>query len=339
MRDDALSPVIAAMLILAVVVTAFSIYHAQVLPEMKEEAEIAHIQEVEAAFLAMSADISYTVGEKRDLLLKETVPLGGGDIITDPLRSGASLSVTPADGWLLDVTLKNNEIAVYSANSSLCRIAFIPSGNFWEDQGYAWDGGVLNVTAGSRETPLEFVTMTQARAGTGDLARLFGTVSGQDSTTNTTYQVVTNVRLEGSKIVYDNETIIIQGNDQGNCSALAIDLAGVLPGKDRFIGGNGIATISIAAATGERTYDANTVTFLVSNETMSLNTTALWEKIRQSLQDINDRYQNAEAIFNEEATAPDGTSCREAVLSFYNGTMPQELPVLLRESRVRISVC
>ena len=59
MKDDGVAPVIAVMLILAVAVTFLAVFNGIYIPSLKQSAEIDHIQNVEAAFLKFSSDITY----------------------------------------------------------------------------------------------------------------------------------------------------------------------------------------------------------------------------------------------------------------------------------------
>ena len=94
MRDDALAPVIAVMLILAAIVTFLSIWNAVYVPAMKQSGEVGHLQNVESAFQHFSADIDYAVSSHQDhISFSEPVQLGGGDIMVNLLKSSGTLSV------------------------------------------------------------------------------------------------------------------------------------------------------------------------------------------------------------------------------------------------------
>ena len=68
MKDDALAPVIAVMLILAAIVTFLSIYNAIYIPSMKESSEVEHLQNVESAFQHFSSDIDYAASSHQNHL-------------------------------------------------------------------------------------------------------------------------------------------------------------------------------------------------------------------------------------------------------------------------------
>ena len=74
MRDDAIAPVIAAMLILAALVTFFSIWNAVYVPSMKESSEVGHLENVESAFQHFSSDIDYAASSyQNNLIFSEPV--------------------------------------------------------------------------------------------------------------------------------------------------------------------------------------------------------------------------------------------------------------------------
>lgn len=102
MKEDAVSPVIAAMLILAVVVTFFAAWHAYYVPSMKAQSEISHIREVETGFLRFSSDIETAASLKKGMRFSGSIPLGGGDFVFDPVKSGGELKIWNAspNGYL-----------------------------------------------------------------------------------------------------------------------------------------------------------------------------------------------------------------------------------------------
>ncbi|WP_062397620.1 hypothetical protein [Methanogenium cariaci] len=77
--EEAVAPVVAVMLVLAVVVTFLAVYNASIVPSLKAEAEVMHIGgDVEESFLRFAADIDSAAGMKRPVQLSESLVLGGG---------------------------------------------------------------------------------------------------------------------------------------------------------------------------------------------------------------------------------------------------------------------
>lgn len=163
MKEDAVSAVVAAMLILAVIVTFFAAWNAWYIPSMKAQAEISHIGNVEAGILKFSSDIEAAASLKRDMRLSEPVPLGGGDVLFDPVRSGGELKVrNGTEGYLRTSVSNGSPVMETTGRVYLSSFSYQPVNNFWQDQGYTWSSGIVNVTSGSVATPLRTTTMDTA---------------------------------------------------------------------------------------------------------------------------------------------------------------------------------
>ncbi|MFA4861873.1 hypothetical protein [Methanoregula sp.] len=159
MRDEAVAPVVAAMLILAVIVTAFSAWNAIVIPSMKEQAEMVHLQGVEESFARFSSDVDAAASMKRDMKLSVHMPLGGGDTVVNSLKSGGTLRALTEDDGYMEVGITYAGGTTETALFRLANYSYRPVGNFWQDQGYDWSYGYINVTKGSITTPLEYADM------------------------------------------------------------------------------------------------------------------------------------------------------------------------------------
>ena len=183
MRDDAVAPVIAIMLILAVIVTFYSVWNAVVIPSMKQSSEVEHLQSVESSFQHFSSDIDRAVSLKQDhLVFSEPVQLGGGDVVVDPLRSSGSLYVQNELNPVYTLKI-NSEDGIATATGNLTNIFYEPLNNYWQNQGYRWQYGYINVSKDQRQTPLNYYNMSAIEnefAGSGPLqafADSFGTAN------------------------------------------------------------------------------------------------------------------------------------------------------------------
>jgi len=165
-NEDAVAPVVAGMLILAVVVTFFAAWNAYYVPAMKAQSEISHIREVETGFLKFSSDIETAASMKKNMKLSEPIPLGGGDFTFDPVKSGGELKIwnasplgTSTTGYFrFNWTNKSSTGPGNVQNFSLVKFSYNPVNNFWQEQGYGWSYGnvyVLN-TERNLSTPLQF---------------------------------------------------------------------------------------------------------------------------------------------------------------------------------------
>lgn len=204
MRDDAIAPIIAVMLILAAIVTFFSIWNAVYVPSMKESAEVGHLENVESAFEHFSSDLDYAASSyQNNLIFSEPVQLGGGDVMVNLLKSSGTLQVQNETDpiYTLDLTDgTGNTVAL--VNGTIVNFSYEPVSNFWQDQGYQWQYGYINVTKyGELSTPLEYYNMTDVEneiSTPGSLqtfAQSFGMVSATPNMTSQGYGNISSLDL------------------------------------------------------------------------------------------------------------------------------------------------
>jgi hypothetical protein len=92
-----------------------------------------------------------------NMKLSERIPLGGGDILYSSTKSGGTLTVQREEPYM-EITVKNSS---FTKNPVfyLSNISYNPVGNFWQDQGYTWSHGYVNVTKGDLSVPLDYPTL------------------------------------------------------------------------------------------------------------------------------------------------------------------------------------
>lgn len=149
--DEAVSTVVALMLVLAILATCIAIYSATYVPGLKQQSEILHSEEVQYAFQRLSSDVDNLYSLGKSAQFSEPVPLGGGDILLSPVKSSGTielaenrigtLNITSADG-------SSHEIPINTTN-----ITYTPSYSSWELQGYTYRNGVVWITKGAKRTP------------------------------------------------------------------------------------------------------------------------------------------------------------------------------------------
>jgi len=171
MNEDAVAPVIAAMLILAVGVTFFAAWNAYYVPSMKAQSEITHLKEVESGFLRFSSDLETAASLKKSMRLSEQIPLGGGEFTFDPVKSGGTIRIRNETEGYMRITLVNGTTPLTTGNLlRFSNYSYQPVNNFWQDQGYTWSYGNVNVTKGTLATPLQYARMDDVSYGvTGTL--------------------------------------------------------------------------------------------------------------------------------------------------------------------------
>lgn len=159
-RDDALSPVIAFMLLLMVVVSFISILNAYYIPSLKQQNEIEHLHNVEASFLKLSPDILQVLTLRQDTSMKESVQLGGGDVIFSSLKSSGYLEIntTLQEDPIskISIQIDGDSHPEFDSTINKIRVLYRPVGNFWINQGYEWEDGLLNISKGNRNTSLQY---------------------------------------------------------------------------------------------------------------------------------------------------------------------------------------
>jgi hypothetical protein len=119
--------------------------------------------------------------------------LGGGDFTFDAVKSGGLLRIQNESEGYMRISFINGTIPVTTSNLLLfSRYSFQPANNFWQDQGYAWSYGNVNVTKGPLSTPLWCTSMEEVTYGiTGALFDLEGVPSPYDPATCSRLNVYT----------------------------------------------------------------------------------------------------------------------------------------------------
>lgn len=271
MDERAVAPVVAAMLLLAALVMFLSAYNAVVVPSFKQQAEVEHLNAVEESFLAFGSDISTAAALKQDLHLSKRIPLGGGETIFDPVRSGGTLRVSEGPGG----PFANVTVGGMTYNCSLVNFSYTPNGNFWRDQGYIWQYGYTNVTGrGGLQTPLDYAGMSEvckAASTSGFAASFIG------------------IEHEG------------QDKNNHNCTAVRISLVTFEPDKKHyFASGNGVGTLSLDASVKDIPFNLTTAgspqtieIAVNTSHSVPLNT-SLWAKCNETFHAMNETYTNIE---------------------------------------------
>jgi hypothetical protein len=166
MKDNAVSPVVAFLLLLMVVVSFISILNAYYIPSLKQQAEIEHLQVVEEHFLDLSTKFSPLLLERQNASVQESVPLGGGAVIFSPARSSGFLEVISNREYpfaTIEIVTKNDMDVSLKSNISGFNIIYRPVGNFWINQGYNFTNGALYITKGKIITPLAYTDINDEK--------------------------------------------------------------------------------------------------------------------------------------------------------------------------------
>jgi hypothetical protein len=253
--EDAVAPVVAAMLILAVVVTFFAAWNAYYVPSMKAQSEISHIKDVESGFMRFSSDIEAAASLKKNMRLSEQIPLGGGDFTFDSVKSGGELHIWDSlpSGYVQQDWTSQTEPGNPAQSFGLVKFTYKPVNNFWQEQGYGWMNGnvyVLN-TERNLSTPLLFYNSTDI---TYDLA---GSL----------------VELEA----------VPSYSSPGNCSSIIVHTINIAPDSRHFqISGNGNGMLALeSTVNSERILNATSLNINITAPPGRFGT-GVWDSVNAS---------------------------------------------------------
>ena len=299
MKDDAVAPVVAAMLILAVIVTVFSVWNAVYLPSLKQQSEMMQDDEIEAAFTTFSADLANAVSLKRDLTFFSTLPLGGGGVIFSPTTSSGTLHIQEEPKQMYTVTITDSA-GDHQIAGRLVNFSYSPVNDFWLDQGYSWHYGYVNVTRGDSpdgadraalSTPLQYATMHDVRNST--TIRAFAK----------------------SIITFESRPWY---NSSLNCSHITVSpVTFHREPQASYVSSNGIGTLALIAEVNETRYGVTETTspdrlaIRVSRSVPEPFSSGLYEECNESFADLAATYPHnimhtftTTALYNETAIQP-----------------------------------
>ena len=285
-NDCAVAPVVAGLLILAVIVTVISVYFTTYVPSLKEEAEIEHLSNVEREFLLFSSDIENAVWQKSEGRLSRNIELGGGDVFLSSIKSGGVLQVFN-DSVLYQI--KNS--SGISKNFSAVRFSYTPISNFWHNQGYSWQFGYVNLTTEyGEQTPLLYSDMNSVKLKLNTSSNSSGLFSSLFDI-NCMYEPVFE------KDAYGNFT----GTNYLNCTEISMTLTGFKTGEKNYASGNGLSALSLETQINNYDFTEEKINFTVFEETpLNINET-LWKDMNKKLALIEKRkFNNVHVLCYQE---------------------------------------
>jgi len=145
-KDDAVSPVIALMLILAILATCMAVYTTTYVPGLKQQDEITHSGEVKLAFERFASDIDNVIALGKPAVYTEVLELGGGDVPLSPTKSSGTIEINTT-------VIGNYTVDSEEKNLTGIEISYLPSFTAWEKQGYLYKKGVVWITKDEKKTP------------------------------------------------------------------------------------------------------------------------------------------------------------------------------------------
>ena len=145
-KDDAVSPVIALMLILAILATCLAVYTTTYVPGLKQQDEITHSGDVKLTFERFASDIDNLVAQGKPAVYTEVLELGGGDVPLSPTKSSGTIEIE-------ETIIGTYTIGGVTKNLTGIEVSYLPSFTAWEPQGYLYKNGVVWITKNEKKTP------------------------------------------------------------------------------------------------------------------------------------------------------------------------------------------
>ena len=152
-KDDAVSPVIALMLILAILATCMAVYTTTYVPGLKQQDEITHTGEVKLAFMRFASDIDNVIAQGKPAVYTEVLELGGGDVPLSPTKSSGTIEINTT-------VIGNYTVDSETKDLNGIEISYTPSFTAWEKQGYVYQNGVVWITKDEKKTPAQLTLYT-----------------------------------------------------------------------------------------------------------------------------------------------------------------------------------
>ena len=144
-KDDGVSNVVAMMLLLSVLVICIAVLSSSYLPDLKENAEAMHSEEVKEAFLRFGSDVDELFTTAQGGVYTQVFSLGGGDVLLSPSKSGGTVEIQ---------TVNLGTVTGYSEQITSVNVTYTPLLPYWEKQGYLFENGVVWVTKDDRKIPV-----------------------------------------------------------------------------------------------------------------------------------------------------------------------------------------
>ena len=156
-KDDAVSPVIALMLILAILATCLAVYTTTYVPGLKQQDEITHSGEVKLAFERFASDIDNLIALGKPAVYTEVLELGGGDVPLSPTKSSGTIEINTT-------VIGNYTVGSETKELKGIEVSYTPSFTAWEKQGYLYKNGVVWIVKDEKKTPAQ-LTLYEVKDG------------------------------------------------------------------------------------------------------------------------------------------------------------------------------
>ena len=324
-KEEGVAPIIAMLLILAVIMTVMSVYFNTYVPSLKEEAEIDHLSDVEKEFLSFSSDLENAVWQKSEGRLSRSFELGGGDVFLSSIKSGGVLEVDN-DTKLFEI-LNGTELSGKTLwNSSLVKFSYQPVSNFWQDQGYSWQYGYVNLTTGygkDYQTPLQYTDMNSTIQAIENDSGIFKSLF--------------DIEYRYQPFFEKNEGGSLTGNSSLNCTEMTLTITNLKKGEKNYVSGNGVAMLSLETEINKRGFINETqLNFTVNDGALMGVNDTIWKCINDKLVDFNSTiFDNVDVISCNRS--PDAKKTGETSLDALGITFKENVSVNIKYVNLTVS--
>lgn len=157
--ESATSTVVGAVLLLAIIVSVFSVVRIGYIPEWKNDAEYSHMNDVwgDMADLKSKIDLMTIVmasdpNSSNTVTMNVPFHMGGGDVpLIGTIKSSGTLSVVNKEECKMKVTAVS-ETGNWSNTTQYGTVSYNSQNRYYVDQDFTYEGGALILSQGERSS-------------------------------------------------------------------------------------------------------------------------------------------------------------------------------------------
>jgi len=168
--ESASSTVVGAVLLLAIIVSVFSVVRLGYVPEWKNDAEYSHMNDVweDMADLKSKADLMTIVlasdpDSSNPVTMSVPFHMGGGDLpLIGTIKSSGTLSINKNECTMEITTVSENESDTEEITCGA--VSYTSQNRYYVDQNFIYEGGALILSQGERSSMMLYPSIRFSRA-------------------------------------------------------------------------------------------------------------------------------------------------------------------------------
>lgn len=170
--ESASSTVIGAVLLLAIIVSVFSVVRIGYIPEWKNDAEYSHMNDVweDMADLKSKIDLmtialaSDPDSQNTEITMSVPFHMGGGDVpLIGTIKSSGTLSVNKDE---CEININTDSDGDWSNIITCGAVSYTSQNRYYVDQDFTYEGGALILSQGERSSMMLYPSIRFSRAPT-----------------------------------------------------------------------------------------------------------------------------------------------------------------------------